>query len=81
MYAMETTLVAFNRDGTQVMTASTDGTTRLWDVHWITQYHGQDLIDAVYQKKLNGARALTESDIHVSPILTGRAGEDVCSPQ
>jgi len=71
---------AFSADGTQIVTASDDQTARLWDVHWITQYHGQELIDAVCQKKLNGARTLTERDVQVSPILSGREGEDVCSP-
>lgn len=50
------------------------------DIHWLTQYHGQELVDQVYREKLIGARHITKRDIEISPILSGREGEDVCDP-
>jgi len=71
---------AFSPDGTQVVTASVDETARVWDVHWLTQYHGDRLLDAVCREKLIGASIVTEADTQISPVLSGRMDEDVCAP-
>jgi hypothetical protein len=62
-----------------VVTAFGDKTARVWDVHWLTQYRGSELIQAVCREKLIGARTLTDQDVSVAPTLTGRSGEDVCT--
>jgi len=71
---------AFSPDGKQVVTASADETARVWDVHWHTQYHGDRLLDAVCREKLIGDSIVTEADTQISPVLSGRMGEDVCTP-
>ena len=71
---------AFTLDNTRVLTISADETARVWDIHWLTQYHGQELIERVCREKLIGASHITKRDIEISPILTGREGEDVCDP-
>ena len=53
---------------------------QITDIHWLTQYHGQELVDQVYREKLIGARHITKQDIEISSILSGREGEDVCDP-
>jgi WD40 repeat protein len=70
---------AFSPDGTRIVTASEDNTARVWEVHWLTQYHGRELIKAVCQKKLVGASMLTMQDVLAAPLLYGRAYEDVCT--
>jgi WD40 repeat protein len=69
---------AFNPDGQRVVTAG-DRTARVWDVHWLTRYKRHDLIEAVCREKLVAAAGLTERDVTVAPILSGRQGEDVCT--
>ncbi|WP_447603831.1 WD40 repeat domain-containing protein [Nitrospira sp. Nam80] len=69
---------AFSSNGQRVVTASWDRTARLWDVRWLTQYKGQEQIQAACDKKL-GARLITEEDVKTSVILSGRKGEDVCA--
>jgi hypothetical protein len=49
-------------------------------VHWLTQLHGDKLIDAVCREKLSVARRLTAEDVRNAVILSGRIDEDVCSP-
>ncbi|MBK8278480.1 MAG: hypothetical protein IPK92_22370 [Nitrospira sp.] len=67
-------------DNAKVVTSSEDNSARVWDAHWLTQYHGQELIQRVCQEKLIGASHITARDIEISPILSGRKGEDVCDP-
>jgi hypothetical protein len=71
---------AFSIGSTEVVTVSEDKTARVWDIRWLTQYHGQALIERVCQEKLIGARHITVRDIEISPLLSGREGEDVCDP-
>lgn len=70
----------FSSDGKKMVIISKDGLVRVWDIHWLTQYHGRELIQRVCQEKLVGANHLTKQDIELSPILSGREGEDVCEP-
>jgi hypothetical protein len=69
---------AFSPDGQRVLTASSDLTARVWDVHWLTQYHGPELIEAVCREKLRGVERITSQDVEVAPILRGRQNENVC---
>jgi WD40 repeat protein len=69
---------AFSPDGQRIVTASGDTTARVWDVHWLTQYHGPELIEAVCREKLRGVERITSQDVEVAPILRGRQNENVC---
>lgn len=70
----------FSLDGTKVVTATFDTTAWVWDVHWLTQHHNRKLIERICQEKLVGARHITKRDVEISPLLSGREGEDVCDP-
>jgi WD40 repeat protein len=70
----------FSPDGRKLVIISKDDLVRARDVHWLTQYRGRELIQRVCQEKLVGANHLTKQDIELSPILSGREGEDVCNP-
>ena len=69
----------FSPDGQQVITTSSDKTARLWDVHWLTRYHGPDLIEAVCHEKLRGVKTITSKDVQILPILKIRQHENVCN--
>ena len=71
---------AFSPDGQHVVTASHDSNARLWDVHWLTQLHSPELIEAVCREKLSGVERITSVDVEVAPILRGRQNENVCVP-
>ena len=73
-------LAAFTSDGTKVVTASFDTTAWVWDVHWLTQHHNRKWIERICQEKLVGAGHITKRDVEISPLLSGREGEDVCDP-
>lgn len=44
---------SFSTDRTKAVTASMDQTARVWDIHWLTQYDRQDLIEHVLPKNLS----------------------------
>jgi WD40 repeat protein len=69
---------SFSLDGRRVISASTDGTLRVWDTHWLALGR-QQLIDAVCREKLQGAKSLSARDAQATIILRGREGEDVCA--
>lgn len=78
----------FSAGGTKILTFSSAEfdlygwyiAVKEWDVAWLTQHPGQDLIEQTCQEKLIGAHPITKQDIEISPILSGREGEDVCDP-
>jgi WD40 repeat protein len=75
--------IAFTPDARQVITKGNDQTesqSQVWDIHWLTQYQGRELIRAVCREKLIGARKIIETDVLKAPILRGREGEEVGAP-
>jgi len=71
----------FNASGTEILTVSEHKVIQGWDAPWVMRYHAQELVGKVCREKLSGARLVTESDVEVSPVLSGRVGEDVCVPK
>lgn len=71
------TAAAFRPDGQRLAIGSSDGIVRLFDTSWTTRY-GSELTTAVCSQKLNGAKALTFSDVIIAPALRGRESENVC---
>ena len=71
---------SFSPDGRRVVTASQDGTARVWDTFWPAVSRTGDLISEVCQRKLSGeARRITEADVRAGRILSDQQkGEDVC---
>ena len=68
-HAVSVNTAAFSTDATRVVTASDDKTARVWDVHWLTQLHGDKLIDAVCREKLSVASRLTAEDVDNAAVL------------
>jgi WD40 repeat protein len=68
----------FSPDGQHVATNDNE-TVRVWDVRWLTQYGGKELVEAVSRETGVSVRILSQGDVATSPILRGREGEDVCA--
>jgi WD40 repeat protein len=66
----------FSGDGKRVVTASLDGTARIWDVTWATLMRGDALRERVCAEKLIGAaQEFTDGEME-DPILRGIDKDD-----
>ncbi len=68
---------AFSSDGARIVTASFDGTVRVWDVSWGMTVRGEELVRRVCNEKLVGAETFTPEN-ELDPILIGLAGTNPC---
>ncbi|UVK55357.1 TIR domain-containing protein [Mesorhizobium sp. AR02] len=66
----------FNAAGSQLLTASDDGSVRVWNVD-ATRFHGQELLENVCRGKLIGAQAFRMQELKM-PVLTGFNNANVC---
>jgi len=67
---------AFSGDGKRVVTASWDGTARIWDVTWATLVRGDALRERVCAEKLIGAAQEFPDNEMEDPILRGIDKDD-----
>jgi WD40 repeat protein len=70
--------VAFNSDGTLLMTASLDTTVRVWDVSWVTAWSGRGLLAKVCKEKLVGAQTFLPEELQ-QPVLSGTGDKNPCA--
>jgi hypothetical protein len=68
---------AFSPDGTRVVTASGDGTARIWTLDRLVPMPADQGQDYVCRERLIGAKSFTEKEMQ-DPILRGR--EDLRNP-
>lgn len=81
-------LAVFSPDSTRIVTASEDGTARVWDVRYLTgrvdwaKSHSMSMEATVCRDKLRteSVRRITRGDTAAASIFRGREGEDACSP-
>jgi WD domain, G-beta repeat len=78
-HSREVWTAAFSPDGKLIVTASKDGTARIWDMNWIN-VRAEELVHRVCADKLVGAQMFTlyDENDETDPILTGLNGTDPC---
>ena len=63
--------------GDLLATGSFDKSARIWNLRLLL-LHGDALITSACAQRLTAARRITPEDVRMAPLLSGRAGEDVC---
>lgn len=66
------------RYGARIVTASTDKTTRIWDVHFATM-SAKDLVAEVCTRRLRGLTKLTWEEMRLAGYPDSEAEIDVCA--
>jgi WD40 repeat protein len=68
----------FSPDGKRIITASDDGTTRIWDVHFATM-STKDLVVEICTRRLPGGITLGRGDMRLAGYPDDMPEIDVCT--
>ena len=68
-------------DGRWLLHLPRNGSARMWELDQGLVRARDELLRTLCEMRLGGASVVTETDVDVAPVVTGRIGEDVCEPR